>query len=258
VTTGRTALPGGAPTKPKKKRASSATKRKSSAGKATKPSPAKAQPRAKKPKPPCKYGPRGADGYCPKKPTRAEQEVDPLRPFAGTKAKKPCKYGPRDADGYCPKKPAAPARERARKETKAERAAKRRLETAATNAVKKGAQYVYKNLGPAGTVKLLAKASLVGAAGVAAYALTKKLLTITAKNWDDMRYELSRGVATARTEARKQNPQVDWDDPLQAEQVMAPFNQYFKERKAIMDKSEAMGVKPHLEFYFDDRSDYAS
>jgi len=75
VTTGRTALPGGAPTKPKKKRASSATKRKSSAGKATKPSPAgaKAQPRAKKPKPPCKYGPRGADGYCPKKPKAAKK-----------------------------------------------------------------------------------------------------------------------------------------------------------------------------------------
>jgi len=41
---------------------------------------------------PCKYGPRGADGYCPKKPTSAG-------------GGRPCKYGPRGADGYCPKKP---------------------------------------------------------------------------------------------------------------------------------------------------------
>lgn len=204
----------------------------------------------------CKSGPRDADGYCPKPSRKAESGgADPLRPFADApKKKRDCKYGAR-VDGYCPPKPKS---ERARKETKAERAAKRKLETAVTGAVTKSARYVYKNLGALGTVKLLAKASLIGAAGVAAYALTKKLLTITAKNWDDMRYELSAAVARARTEARKQNPQVDWDDPLQAEQVMAPFNQYYKERRAIMDKSEAMGVKPHLEFYFDDRSDYAS
>lgn len=40
----------------------------------------------------CKYGPRGADGYCPKKPRSAG-------------GGRPCKYGPRGADGYCPKRP---------------------------------------------------------------------------------------------------------------------------------------------------------
>jgi hypothetical protein len=48
---------------------------------------------------PCKYGPRDADGYCPKKPkaTRSSSTTK-------TASKRPCKYGPRDADGRCPKK----------------------------------------------------------------------------------------------------------------------------------------------------------
>lgn len=49
-------------------------------------------------KPPCKYGPRGPDGYCPKKPKSGG---------SGRTAKKkpPCKYGPRTSQGLCPKKP---------------------------------------------------------------------------------------------------------------------------------------------------------
>lgn len=77
MTQGRTALPGGAPVKRKKKRASSATKRASSGARAKTKSPgaSKATPRAKKPKPPCKYGPRGDDGYCPKKPKATKASV---------------------------------------------------------------------------------------------------------------------------------------------------------------------------------------
>lgn len=41
----------------------------------------------------CKYGPRGEDGLCPKKPKK------PRKP------KKACKYGPRTAEGLCPKRP---------------------------------------------------------------------------------------------------------------------------------------------------------
>lgn len=55
----------------------------------------KVAPTRKKGKPPCKYGPRGADGYCPKRPKAAKS----------TRAKPPCKYGPRTASGKCPKKP---------------------------------------------------------------------------------------------------------------------------------------------------------
>ena len=49
----------------------------------------------------CKYGPRDADGLCPKAPTRSRSSSAP-KP---ARAKPPCKYGPRDASGYCPKKP---------------------------------------------------------------------------------------------------------------------------------------------------------
>lgn len=57
----------------------------------------------------CKYGPRDADGYCPKKPASSSTSKPPRAP----RAKPPCKYGPRDASGYCPKKPKAPKREKA-------------------------------------------------------------------------------------------------------------------------------------------------
>jgi hypothetical protein len=53
----RTALPGGAPVRS----------------------------RSKKAKPPCKYGPRGADGYCPKKPKSAKStKANPTRVTART------------------------------------------------------------------------------------------------------------------------------------------------------------------------------
>jgi len=71
--------------------------------------------RPRRAKPPCKYGPRGPDGYCPKKPARARGRAG----AAGRK--KPCKYGPRGPDGYCPKKPRKPpatVAERAEKELK--------------------------------------------------------------------------------------------------------------------------------------------
>lgn len=56
----------------------------------------------------CKYGPRDADGFCPKRPTssRSSSSAKPAR------VKPPCKYGPRGADGYCPKKPKAKPHER--------------------------------------------------------------------------------------------------------------------------------------------------
>jgi len=103
-----------------------------------------------------------------------------------------------------------------------------------------------------GTVKLLAKTALVGAAGIAAYQLTKKLLTLRPKTWQDARNELAQATLKARAAARASAPELDWSDPAVNEREMKTFNQYFKERKAIMDKSEAMGVPPHLDFIFDD------
>jgi hypothetical protein len=49
----------------------------------------------------CKYGPRDADGYCPKAPKVSRSS----KPPKAARAKPTCKYGPRDANGFCPKKP---------------------------------------------------------------------------------------------------------------------------------------------------------
>lgn len=53
---------------------------------------------------PCKYGPRDAQGLCPKKPRATTTKR------SASSSKPPCKYGPRGADGYCPKKPKAAAK----------------------------------------------------------------------------------------------------------------------------------------------------
>lgn len=70
MTSGRQALPGGAPVQKQSKRA-------------------------------CKYGPR-VDGLCPKRPS-SSRGSSATRSLTG-RSKPPCKYGPRGADGYCPKK----------------------------------------------------------------------------------------------------------------------------------------------------------
>ena len=49
----------------------------------------------------CKYGPRDANGFCPKAPKVSRSS----KPPKAARAKPTCKYGPRDANGYCPKKP---------------------------------------------------------------------------------------------------------------------------------------------------------
>lgn len=54
---------------------------------------------------PCKYGPRDADGLCPKAPKKARAAKAGSTTRAASSGKRPCKYGPRDADGRCPKKP---------------------------------------------------------------------------------------------------------------------------------------------------------
>lgn len=217
--------------------------------KASSPSAPKA-PRVPRPKPDCKYGPRDENGHCPKKPPSLKSEFAKL-----PKAKPPCAYGERLDSGYCPKKP---------KRSQAATKAQRKLETAAGAAVSKGAQYIYKNLGAAGTFKLLAKASLVGAAGAAAYAATKKLLTLRPKNWDDIMYETAKQVGIARNQVRQDHPEIDWNNPsdpataAQIAEVMGPLNQYFKERQAMMQSEKAQGSPPRLAFMFDDNSVYSN
>lgn len=202
-------------------------------------------PRAPRPKPPCAYGPRGADGYCPKKPKKVVTDAQGFV-VQGGRAAKPCAYGPRGADGYCPKKP------RATRATRAETAARKKVETAVATGLQKGAQYIYKNFGVLGPLKVLAKASLVGAAGIGAYALTKKLLTLRPKTWQDAKNALAQATVAARAEVRKAMPYLDWEDPAVNAQHMAQFNEYFRERKGILDRLEAIGAKPNLGYTFDD------
>lgn len=54
-------------------------------------------------KPPCKYGPRDENGYCPKKPPSGSGAR--TASMSSGRSRAACKYGPRGPDGLCPKKP---------------------------------------------------------------------------------------------------------------------------------------------------------
>jgi len=89
-------------------------------------------PKAKKKKPACKYGPRDADGYCPKKP-KATREADVWEDL--------------------PEAPKAAKAPKPKKQTRAQAAARRRLESAVERQVKsaitKGGTKVLKSKGAA-------------------------------------------------------------------------------------------------------------
>lgn len=183
----------------------------------------KALPTAR-PKPPCKYGPRGPDGYCPKKPT-ARGLAGP----AGPRPKPPCKYGPRGPDGYCPKK---------RRATRAEKAVSQqvgRAATAAGTAAANAARTVIKTVGPGVIVSTIAKASLVLGAGLAAYYLTSQLMKLRYKTYDDLRYQAANAYRESRRAAAAQlgrglTPQEN-----------AELARYFKARMQLLDQYEAAG-----------------
>lgn len=179
---------------------------------------------------PCKYGPRDADGKCPKAPKKPKK----------ARAKRACKYGARDADGYCPKKPSAnpwknaeevittkitgkssTARKASKtpQERATERAVTKVAEKAAETALSKLAKKVEENpgwstaaAGLAGTkvknIGTLAKgtrAGVLGAialAGIAAYAATTYIITRKAKNREQKLVQAAE-AAEAYREARK-------------------------------------------------------
>jgi len=159
------------------------------------------------------------------------------------KAKKPCKYGPRDADGYCPKKPsrnpfaeegdapaAAPRRKKAaakkapaRKASAAEKAITKAAEAAAmrglTKLQRKAADPAFQTAaaGLAGTsvrsLSKIPKAAAVGAlsgialAGIAAFAATTYILQRRARNKEEREqqaYEAALAYREARAAAARQ------------------------------------------------------
>jgi len=87
-----------------KKRAKRASAKRTTSKRARSSKPAKRKParRAAKAKPPCKYGPRGADGYCPKKPKSA-RTVYRYDPETGRKVKVPADSP--EAEAWLTRKP---------------------------------------------------------------------------------------------------------------------------------------------------------
>lgn len=169
-------------------------------------------PRAPAAPRPCAYGARGPDGRCPKAP---------------------CKYGARGPDGRCPGRPSAAPQTFA---SKATRDAVNRAVTAGGTAAAAAARAVLKTVGPGVVVSTIAKASLVGAAGLAAYALTSYLQRARFKTYADLKKE----VADAYRHARQQAAEAA-GRPLTREEL-AQFTAYYRSRRALLDQAEAAGV----------------
>jgi hypothetical protein len=167
----------------------------------------------------CKYGPRDADGYCPKKKK-------------GGGSKRPCKYG-RGSDGYCNKKPSTtswydknpPATKSdtssSRPSSSAEKAAEKVTEKAVDKVISNG-----KTAAATGAIIKLLKTpvSQVGAralgataiAGIAAFAVTHYILTKVAKTKaakQQAAYEAGEAYKQARKLAQEANK-----GPLTAQQ----------------------------------------
>lgn len=85
---------------------------------------------------------------------------------------------------------------------------------------------------------VLAKASLVGAAGLAAYYLTTQLMRLRFKTWQDVKNGIAVEIARAKTKAREER-----GGPLTTAETDS-FNQYFKSRMALVDQLIAAGESP--------------
>lgn len=181
--------------------------------------------KAPKPKPPCKYGPRGTDGYCPKKPpASAVRTASASSGASSTKSKAPCKWGPRKADGYCPTKSEAGLTKKLEKLP--EKIAQKGIEQGVKNVLAKkavqefgeGVAYVAKG-GSIGTAVKAGGALAAGAvsttvaaallAGVASYYGTTYILDRLAekklKNTPEYRaYEAALAYRAARVDAARQ------------------------------------------------------
>lgn len=151
-------------------------------------------PASPRPARPCAYGPRGADGYCPKRPAKSASTTPTPSASAAPRIPKPkpaCRYGPRGADGYCPKKPPT-NRTATRARRQAEQAVERAVVTGAKKVAPVAAQY-----GPQ-VASFIAKTGLVLAAGYAAYWITTQLQRFRNATVADLRYELANQYRTAR------------------------------------------------------------
>jgi len=193
--------------------------------------PMSASPRANSAAPasapkPCKYGLRGPDGRCPKKP-----RISRTTGFVGSASKPPCKYGPRGPDGRCPKKPSIYSRQ-----TAAQSRVRRKAEQVGEKAVGAGiAAAVRAAGGPAAAVSFIARGGLLVGAGLAAYAITSKLRTLRHKTYAELRKDAADAYRWARQGQ-------DGTTPMPAPRELAQLSQWFKGKMAEIDANEAAGV----------------
>lgn len=135
----------------------------------------------------------------------------------------------------------------------------RQVSTELSKAAGAGIKYVLKEYGAGKIVKVLAKASLVGLAGIAAYELTKKLRTLRLKTWDEIRYEAANESRRAR-QAAALKAGYDIDAPPGTPGAVpasfnADFTKYFKERMQLIDLLSSAAAKPPTDWanlVFDD------
>jgi len=180
----------------------------------------------------CKYGPRDEQGRCPKKPPLGRQS---RRASAGGATSRPCKYGERDADGRCPPRSS-------RYGSAAARRAQSRAERAVTSAITRGARRLATPansaaLASAGgaALRFAAKASLVGAAGFAAYWLTTQAMKLRYRTYQDLRNE----TADLYRLARRETAQREGRGLTPAES--ASLSQWFKSKTAEINANERAG-----------------
>lgn len=177
----------------------------------------------------CKYGPRDADGFCPKKPAGARS----------AKGKPPCKYGPRDANGYCPKKPSSYRSAKTPKQRAAAYAVREagtiggKAAVAAVDvALNPKARSMVKELAliPVSLIPQMTKAARAGvvgailAAGVASYAITKYIIDRRAAT-KAQRADLAFKAAQQYREARTALAQIQ-GSPLTAAQLRQLADQF--------------------------------
>lgn len=196
--------------------------------------PATSAPSAPRALRPCAYGPRGTDGYCPPKPTRSQS----TRATSEPRPSRPCAYGPRGADGLCPKRPrsAGAVAVNSTAYSRGVAAAQRELESSAragaTRAVKAGVSAAG---GAAAVGGFILKASLVGAAGVAAYWLTSQLMKARFKTWAELHNEVANQYRAAR-----QNAAAAAGRGLTPEEN-SQFSQWYKQKASELRQREAAG-----------------
>lgn len=183
---------------------------------------------------PCMYGPRDENGYCPRKPSAAAQRGAQTLAGGVSTARgggRPCKYGPRDENGYCPKKPAATYTDRALD------SARRRAVAAGGSAAAAGAKYITKFLSNGTAIRVLARAALVPAAGLAAYAITRKLMQLRYRTYD----ELKAAAAIAYKQARRDAGEDAAAGIFLPPEIGDNLANYYRSRLRLLNAHEAAG-----------------